>query len=47
MKALFDLVRRNKLFFLLVTIAALVLRLYLVFRFPVIQGDTFRHGDAV
>src|SRR5262249_50853415 len=45
MKALFDLVRRNKLFFLLVTIAALVLRLYLVFRFPVIQGDTFIYGD--
>ncbi|HKE31442.1 MAG TPA: glycosyltransferase family 39 protein [Candidatus Angelobacter sp.] len=45
MKALFDLVRRNKLFFLLVTIAALALRLYFVFRFPVIEGDTFIYGD--
>src|SRR5215469_4122841 len=45
MKALFDLVRRNKLFFLLVTMAALALRLYLVFRFPVVQGDTLIYGD--
>src|SRR5215470_17068361 len=45
MKALFDLVRRNKTFFLLVTIAAVALRLYFVFRFPVIQGDSFIYGD--
>src|ERR1700746_3553760 len=42
---LIDLLRRNKLFFALVTGAALALRLYFVFRFPVIQGDTFIYGD--
>src|SRR5215472_1222828 len=45
MKALFDLVRRNRLFFLLATAAALALRLYFVYRFPVVDGDTFIYGD--
>ena len=45
MHRLFDLVWRNKYFFLLATAAALALRLYFVFRFPVVQGDTFIYGD--
>jgi 4-amino-4-deoxy-L-arabinose transferase-like glycosyltransferase len=45
MKELIDLLRRNKVFFLLLTIAALALRLFFVFRFPVIEGDTFIYGD--
>ena len=45
MRQLIDLLRRNKLFFLLVTGAALALRLYFVFRFPVTEGDTFIYGD--
>ncbi|HEY6251027.1 MAG TPA: glycosyltransferase family 39 protein [Candidatus Angelobacter sp.] len=45
MARLIDLVWRNKLFFLLVTGAALALRLYFVFRYPVVEGDTFIYGD--
>src|SRR5205823_8039576 len=45
MKELLDLVRRNKLFFLVATIAALALRLLFVFRYPHIAGDTFVYGD--
>src|SRR5947209_16921089 len=45
MKELLDLVRRNKLFFLVATIAALALRLLFVFRYPHIAGDTFIYGD--
>lgn len=45
MKALFDLVRRNKLFFFLATIAALGLRLLFVFRFPHVSGDSLIYGD--
>jgi hypothetical protein len=45
MRQLFELVRRNWLFFLLATAAALALRLFFVFRFPHIQGDTFIYGD--
>jgi 4-amino-4-deoxy-L-arabinose transferase-like glycosyltransferase len=45
MKALLDLLRRNKLFFLLVTLAALALRLVFVFRFPHVEGDAFIYGD--
>ncbi|HZD94199.1 MAG TPA: glycosyltransferase family 39 protein, partial [Candidatus Sulfotelmatobacter sp.] len=45
MKNLFALVRRNWLFFLLATVAALALRLFFVFRFPHVQGDTFIYGD--
>jgi dolichyl-phosphate-mannose-protein mannosyltransferase len=45
MKALLDLLRANKLFFLVVTLAALALRLFFVFRFPHVAGDTFIYGD--
>src|SRR5438132_5354271 len=45
MRHILDLVRRHKLFFLLVTLAALALRLFFVFRFRVIDGDTFIYGD--
>jgi muconolactone delta-isomerase len=42
---LIELVRRNWLFFLLVTIAGLALRLYFVFRYPHVAGDTWVYGD--
>src|SRR5258708_8551773 len=45
MKDIFALVWRNKRFFLLVTLAALALRLLFVFRFPHIAGDSFVYGD--
>lgn len=45
MKQLFELLRRNWLFFLLATGAALALRLFFVFRFPHVEGDTFIYGD--
>jgi hypothetical protein len=45
MKAIFDLLGRNWRFFLLTTVAALALRLFFVFRFPVVDGDTFVYGD--
>jgi len=45
MKQLLELVRRNWLFFLLVTAAALALRLFFVFRFPHLAGDTWIYGD--
>src|SRR5258708_5320890 len=45
MRDLFLMVRRNQLFFLLVTLAALALRLFFVFRFPHVGGDTFIYGD--
>jgi Dolichyl-phosphate-mannose-protein mannosyltransferase len=45
MKTLVDLVRRNWPFFLLVTIAGLALRLFFVFRFPHVAGDTWVYGD--
>jgi 4-amino-4-deoxy-L-arabinose transferase-like glycosyltransferase len=45
MKALFDLLRRNKLVFLLATIAALGLRLFFVFRFPHVSDDSLIYGD--
>lgn len=45
MKQLIDFIRNNKLFFLLVTLAALALRLLFVFRFPHVAGDTFVYGD--
>ena len=45
MKQLFELVRRNWLFFVLVTAAALALRLFFVFRFPHLAGDTWIYGD--
>jgi 4-amino-4-deoxy-L-arabinose transferase-like glycosyltransferase len=45
MRTLFDLLRRNWLFFLLATAAALALRLFFVFHFPHVEGDTFVYGD--
>jgi len=45
MKDLFNLLRRNWLFFLLTTIAALALRLFFVFKFPHLSGDSFIYGD--
>jgi hypothetical protein len=45
MKTLIELVRRNWLFFLLATIAALALRLFFVFRFPHFAGDSLVYGD--
>ena len=45
MKTLVELVRRNWLFFLLATIAALAVRLFFVFRFPHIAGDSLIYGD--
>jgi len=42
---LIELVRRNWLFFLLVTIAGLSLRLFFVFRYPHLAGDTWVYGD--
>jgi hypothetical protein len=45
MMDLLNLLRRNKVFFLLVTIGALALRLYFVFAFPHVEGDTFVYGD--
>jgi 4-amino-4-deoxy-L-arabinose transferase-like glycosyltransferase len=45
MRELLLMVRRNQLFFLLVTIAALALRLFFVLRFRHVAGDTFIYGD--
>ena len=45
MAKLIELVRRNWLFFLLVTIAGLALRLYFVFYHPHVAGDTWVYGD--
>jgi hypothetical protein len=45
MAKLIELVRRNWLFFLLVTIAGLALRLFFVFRYPHVAGDTWVYGD--
>src|SRR5215471_11741850 len=45
MKQLLDLLRRNWLFFVIATLAALALRLLFVFFFPVVQGDSFIYGD--
>src|SRR6476469_7221118 len=42
---LIALVRRNWLFFLLLTIAGLALRLFFVFRFPPVAGGTWIYGD--
>src|SRR6185437_2732250 len=45
MRELFALLRRNWLFFALVTAAALALRFFFVFRLPHLDGDTFIYGD--
>src|SRR5437899_8294077 len=45
MKPILDLLRRNWLYFLLATLAALALRLFFVFAFPVVEGDSLIYGD--
>jgi Dolichyl-phosphate-mannose-protein mannosyltransferase len=45
MKQILDLVRRNWIFFLLATVAALALRFFFVFVFPHVSGDSFVYGD--
>jgi hypothetical protein len=45
MMELVDLLRRNKRFFLLVTMAALTLRLWFVFASANVSGDAFVYGD--
>lgn len=45
MKQLLELLRRNWLFFALVTAAGLALRLSFVFFLPHVAGDTFIYGD--
>ncbi|HEY6308276.1 MAG TPA: glycosyltransferase family 39 protein [Candidatus Angelobacter sp.] len=45
MKELLELLRRNQWFFLFATLAALALRLFFVFVFPRVDGDTFVYGD--
>jgi 4-amino-4-deoxy-L-arabinose transferase-like glycosyltransferase len=45
MKELLELLRRNKWFFIFATLAALALRLFFVFVFPEVNGDTFVYGD--
>jgi 4-amino-4-deoxy-L-arabinose transferase-like glycosyltransferase len=45
MKKLLNLLRRNWLFFLVATSAALALRFFFIFVFPVVEGDSFIYGD--
>jgi 4-amino-4-deoxy-L-arabinose transferase-like glycosyltransferase len=45
MKEILQLLWRSKRFFLLVTLAALALRLFFVFRFSHVAGDSFVYGD--
>lgn len=45
MKQILELVRRNWVFFLLATVAALALRIFFVAVFPHVAGDTFVYGD--
>ncbi|HJX83495.1 MAG TPA: glycosyltransferase family 39 protein [Candidatus Angelobacter sp.] len=45
MREICELLWRNKRFFLLVTLAALALRLLFVFDFPHVSGDSFLYGD--
>src|SRR5215470_18678893 len=45
MKQLLNLLRRNWLFFLVVTLAALALRLFFIFVYPVVEGDSLIYGD--
>jgi 4-amino-4-deoxy-L-arabinose transferase-like glycosyltransferase len=45
MRQILDLARRNWLFFLLATVAALALRFFFVFAFPHVTGDSFVYGD--
>lgn len=45
MKKLLDILRRNPWFFACVTVAALALRFFFVFKFPQFDDDTFVYGD--
>ena len=45
MKELLELLRRNKWFFLFATLAAVALRLFFVFVFPHVEGDSLVYGD--
>lgn len=45
MKKLLTILRQNWLFFAVATLAALALRLFFVWRFPHLSGDTFVYGD--
>jgi len=45
MRALLELIRRNKRFFFIATAAALALRLFFVWAFPYVAGDSFIYGD--
>jgi hypothetical protein len=45
MKELLQLLRRNRWFFVFATLAALALRLFFVFAFPHVHGDSFVYGD--
>ena len=45
MRPILEVMRRNWLFFLLATLAALALRLFFVFKMPDLSGDTFIYGD--
>src|SRR5690242_5820722 len=45
MKNLLALLREHWVFFSLATVAGLGLRLFFVFRFPHVAGDTFIYGD--
>ena len=45
MKQLLDVLRRNWLFFLVATLAALALRLFFVYLFQLVEGDSLIYGD--
>src|SRR5262245_620318 len=45
MKQLLHLVRRNWRFFAIATLAALALRLFFIFLFQLVEGDSFIYGD--
>jgi hypothetical protein len=45
MKRLLKLLRQNWLYFSIVTLAALALRLFFVWRYPHLSGDSFIYGD--
>ena len=45
MKRLLKLLRQNWLYFSIVTLAALGLRLFFVWRYPHLSGDSFIYGD--
>src|ERR1700741_1976138 len=40
-----ELIRQHRRFFLLLTLAGVVLRLFFIWKFPVTEGDTLIYGD--